>query len=158
MPADPQTLIPQSAFQVTHNLEGMPGELRVHSVSDISVNFPPTSASSTTTRSGAENHQIRDPGKGQFPPVTLSCHGNKQDTKAVWDAFDKCGKGNPLRGAVTITILNPKDEYKPILEVHLHDNTLLSYQPISSGIDVDNPDTLSFEFTVSSDRMEFKKG
>jgi hypothetical protein len=156
MGAKPQTLIPMSAFTLTHNLEGMPANLQCHAISDICVRWPGTPASSTKSRSGSENHQIRDPGKAEFEPVTLSCHGNKDDTKAVWDAFDKCGKGNPLRGAVTITIVNPKDNYSSILECHLHDNTLLSYSPISA-IDVDNPDTLTYEFTLSPDRMEFKK-
>jgi hypothetical protein len=146
-----------SAFEVTHNLEGMPGELAFHAVSDINVTFPPTPASSTHSRSGKENHQIRDPGKAEFMPITFSCHGNKQDTKGVWDAFDKCGKGNPLRGSVTVTINNPKDNYKAILSVNCDENTLLSYTPISA-IDVDNPDTLTFEFTISPGKMAFKKG
>jgi hypothetical protein len=157
MGADPQTLVPESAFLVNHSVDGLPKELRVHSVSEISVSWPPTPASSTQSRSGAENHAIFDPGKAQYPPVTFSCHGNKDDTKAVWDTFDKCGKGNPLRGAITVQVVNPKKEYSVILECHLHDITLLSYQPIPSA-NVDAPDTLTFEFTVTPDRMEFKAG
>lgn len=156
MPAAAQTLIPMSAFEVSHTIEGLPAELKVHSVSDIVVTFPPTPASSNKSRSGKENHQIRDPGKAEYQPVTISFHGNKSETKAAWDCFDKCGKGNPLRGAFTVTIVNPKDNYKPILTINMHDNTLLSYQPLS-GIDVDNPDTLTSEICIAVGRMELKK-
>jgi hypothetical protein len=145
-----------SAFEVTHTLEGMPAELRVHAISDIVCTWPGTPSSSTKDRSGSENHQIRDPGKAEFQPVTVSCHGNKDDTKSVWECFKKCGAGNPLRGVLTVKIVNPKDEYKPILECHLHENTLLSYSPISA-VDVDHPDTLTFEFCLSPNRVEFKK-
>lgn len=154
MPADPQTLIPMSAFETSHTLEGLP-DLKVHAVSDIVVTFPSTPASSNKSRSGKENHQIRDPGKAEYMPVTISFHGNKDDTKKAYECFDKCGKGNPLRGAFTVTIVNPKDAYKAILTINMHDNTLLSYNPLS-GIDVDNPDTLTCDVTLAVGRMELK--
>lgn len=153
--AKPQTLLPESAFLVTHSVDGLP-EVKIHSVSEIVARWEGTAVSSTKSRSGKENHQTRDPGKAEFPPVTFSCHGNKDETKKVWDTFDKCGKGNPLRGAITVQVTNPKDNYSVVLQCHLHDLTLLSYNPFA-GVDVDNPDTLTFEFTVTPDRIEFKK-
>ena len=155
MGAAAQTLVSQKSFTCEYNIEGLPGDLKVHAVSEIVVTFEGTPASSTKSRSGAEHHQIRAPGEAKFDPVTISVHGNKDQTKAIFDCFDKCGKGNPLRGSFTVKITNPKDNYSDILEATLHDITLLSYSPFGS-VDVDSPDTMSTTFTLSPDRIEFK--
>ena len=63
--------------------------------------------------------------------------------------------GNPLRGCFTVTVVNPKDEYKEILTIDLIDCTLQRYSPFGS-INVDDPTTMNFDFTVIPDRIEFK--
>ena len=156
MAAAPQSLISQKGFTTNTNIDGLPGELRVHAVSEIVVSWAGTPSSSTKDRSGAENHEIRDPGACIFNPVTISSHGNASETKAVWDCFDKCGKGNPLRGAFTIMVVNPKDAFNEILEITLHDCTLQSYSPFGS-LNVSDPTTMNIEFTLIPDRIEFKK-
>ncbi len=154
--ADAQSKIPQKGYTTNTNIEGLPGTLKCHAISEIVVNWAPTPASSCQDRSGAENHQIRDPGACTFSPVTISAHGDASETKAVFDCFDKAGKGNPLRGAFTIMVNNPKDANKDILEITLHDCTLQSYSPFGS-VNVDEPGTMNIEFTLLPDRIEFKK-
>ena len=156
MGAAAQSLIPKKGFTTNTNIEGLPSEMKVHAVSEIVVQWEGTPASSTKDRCGSENHQIRDPGACTFGPVTISVHGDASETKSIFDCFDKCGKGNPLRGAFTIMVNNPKDNYSDILEITLHDCTLKSYSPFGS-VNVDDPTTMNIEFTVLPDRIEFKK-
>lgn len=156
MAAAAQSLIPQKGFTTNTNIDGLPSELKVHHVSEIVVSWPNTPASSTKDRSGSENHEIRDPGTAVFEPVTISAHGNAAETKQIFECFKKCGQGQALRGAFTVMVVNPKDANKEILQIDLIDCILLSYNPFGS-LNVSDPNTMNIEFTVSPDRIEFKK-
>jgi hypothetical protein len=145
--------VPMSAFLIEHNLP-LPGEIKIHSVSEISVDWDETAASGFHARSGQENHKCFDPGTANFPPITFSAHGNKGDTKAVYDTFKEVGQGNLLRGDITVKIINPKKQNESIIEVVMRELTLERYDPGMGGT-VDNPTAVTFSFQVTPDRMEF---
>jgi len=145
-------LIRQRDFISTVQIDGIPEQLSIYAVSAVAIDFmvPP---SSTQSRSG----EIRegDTMMLSYSPVTFSAQGNEDAIKAVFDTFKKVTEGNPLRGSITISIVNPADNYNVIHTFELQELTLLNYSPGISA-DVDHPGTLSFEFTVLPNRIELK--
>ena len=156
--AAPQSTIPENAFRIDHTIDGLPAGLAVHACSAVQVNFPRQVCSSMADRGGStENHICYDPGQAEFPPVTLSFHGNKADIKSAYDTFKKCAEGDSLRGSFTLTIVNPKDGNSDILSITFFDNTLCRYDAIPM-VDVTDPTTMTCSVTLQPERIELKAG
>lgn len=153
-----QTQLYCDNFRVEHDLEGCPADIRIYAVSDIIVEFPPVPWSSCQCRSGTENHECYDPGRPVYEDITISAHGKPEQTKAVFEMFDKVAKGSQMRGSISVIIYNRKEGRKDILTITMFDNTLVAYQPLGGMVDVSDPTTLGFNFTIRPERIEFKAG
>lgn len=145
--------VPMSAFKVEHTLP-LPANMKVVSVSEISVDWDESAAVGFHGRSGQENHKTYDPGTANFPSITFGLHGNPSDTKSVYDSFKDVGQGKLLRGDITVKIINPKKEDESIIEVTMRELTLERYDPCLTG-SASDPGVATFTFTVAPDRMEF---
>jgi len=146
-------LIRQRDFITSVQIDGIPEQLSIYAVSAGTIGFMVPPDSFTQSRSG----EIRegDTMMLSYSPVTFSAQGNKDAINAVFETFKKVAEGDPLRGSITISIVNPADNYNVIHTFELQELTLLNYSPGISS-DVNHPSTLSFEFTVLPNRIELK--
>ena len=145
--ADAQTYLKVKDFTV-ENTVGIPDTVGWVRISGLGVRFDPHMASSTESRCEGEQHKIYDYAQGVWNEVTFECHGKADDTKAMWDLFDKFRQGDNLRGSITVNFINPKDAYGTIFSFELQELTVLNYSP-GIAADAQNPGTLTFSFTVS---------
>ena len=153
--AAPQTLVSNKSFEASFDGD-IPADLAIRAVSEIRISFPPTFSSSAKDRSGSANHAIRDPNpQPTLAPVTVTCHGNKDQTQAVYNVFKKAWEGDPLRSSFTGTIKNLLDGKSDIVTINMFELTLLSYDPFGQA-SVERPDVLKFKFTFLPARCELK--
>jgi hypothetical protein len=89
------------------------------------------------------------PGPARLGDVTFTLSGNKDDTKAAFDLFDKLRKGDSWRGSLTVQLLEP-GTFAELVGFELTGLTLLDYGP---GPDTGNPSTLGFMMTVRPSGM-----
>jgi len=155
MVATAQTYIKNKDFTVEQNI-GLPDDLGYTRVEGIGCHFPAHNASSTHSKCDkGQQHNIYDPGQAEWSDITIYAHGNAGQTKAAWDLMKTFAEGDPVRGSVTVNIVNPKDAYSTIFSFTFQEITILHYSP---GIQasVEHPDTLSFSFTFKPGRVEIE--
>lgn len=133
------------------NTIGIPhsvGWVRVSAITWKQV--PIVKSNTSTSRTGSTGVGWRS----SISQVSFFCHGNTDDTKAVWDMFEKITRGNMMNGSITINLVDPSMGYETFASIKLSGLRLDHYNP---GIqaDVNQPSTQLFSFTVVPGSVEF---
>lgn len=121
----------------------MPALSKIHRVSPLTISFPYRQLKPTRSRIEANRYpEVAGP---VFSPITFGAHGNQDEVKEAFEYFDKVGRGGQALETITVSVTD--SEYRTLLVIELQNLTLTNYSPFGS-LDVDDPTTANFEFTV----------
>jgi len=152
-----QEKITQAGFEFDGSGCGLPGDLDVHWISEVSIDWPLGDNSTQSTRAGAENHKTFDPTVSTFHPVTIRFHANRDKMKKVADLVKKEGQGDMTRGTATVTVINLNQANQPVFSIDLIECALRDFAPGFEG-GASSRAAMSGALTLVPARVEFKPG